>query len=98
MPPEQRLGPDEESFPTLPPEELAQPGEDRSVGWPEGRARHLAPEDRGLVSEHDDFDGQFLLLVAAKPEQLEHANEGLIEEGERHNSSCPTASLRRRSR
>jgi hypothetical protein len=32
------------------------------------------------VSEHDDFDGQFLSLVAAKPEQLQQANEGLVEE------------------
>jgi hypothetical protein len=30
------------------------------------------------VSEHDDFDGQFLPVCPAKPEQLEHANEGLI--------------------
>jgi hypothetical protein len=98
MPPEQRLGPDEESSPTLPPEEPAQPGEERSVSWPECGAGHLAAQDRDLVSEHDDLDGQFLSLVATNPEQLEDANEGDIEEGERNNPSWPIASSWRRSR
>jgi hypothetical protein len=68
MPPEQRLGLDEEASPTLPPEEPAQPGEDRSIGWPECGVCHVAAQHRDLVSEHDDFDGQFLSLVPAKPE------------------------------
>ena len=39
------------------------------------------------MSEHDYFDCQFLSLVPAKPEQLERANEGLVEEGQRHTPS-----------
>ena len=81
MPPEQGLGPDEEASPTLSPDEPAQPGEDRPVSWPECGACHLTAQDRDLVSEHDDFDGQFLSLVPAKSDQLEYANERLVEEG-----------------
>ncbi len=72
MPAEQGLGPDEEASPTHSPEEPAQPGEDRSDSWLECGPHHLAAQDRDLVSEHDDFDGQFLSLVPAKPEQLQH--------------------------
>ena len=64
MPPQQGLGPDEEPSPTLSPEEPAQPGEQRSVGWPECGACDLAAQNRDLVSEHDDFDGQFLPLAS----------------------------------
>jgi hypothetical protein len=58
----------------------------------------VAAQHRDLVSEHDNFDGQFLSFVPAKPEQLEQANEGPVEEGQRHNSSWLTISLWRRSR
>ncbi len=51
-----------------------------------------------LASDHDDLDGQLLSLVPAKPQQLEHANEGLVGEGKRHNLSWLTASSWRRSR
>ena len=98
MPQEQGLGPDEEASLTLPPEEPAQPGENRSVGWPAGWTCYLAPQNPDFVTEHDDFNGQFLPLVPADPEQLEQANEGLVEEGERHDPSWRTASLWRRSR
>ena len=98
MPPKQGLGLNEEAVPTLSGEEPAQPGEERSVGWPECGSCHLAAQDRDLVSEHDDLDGQLPSATPAKPEQLEHANEGLVEEGERHNPSWPTASSWRRSR
>jgi hypothetical protein len=92
MPPQQRLGPDEESSPTLQREEPAQPGEERSVSWLECGACDMAAQDRDLVSEHDDFDGKFLSLVPAKPEQLEHAHEGLVEERERVGVQNPDAS------
>jgi hypothetical protein len=59
-------------------EESAEPGEQCSVGRPKCRACHLAPEHCHLVTEHDDFDGQFFAFVQAESEQLEQANEGHI--------------------
>ncbi len=56
MPPQQGLGPDEEPSPMVSPKEPAQPGEDRSVSWPERGTCYLAARHRDLVSEQDDFD------------------------------------------
>ena len=39
-------------------EQLCQSGEQRPVGRLERRPVDLAPEDRHLVTEHDDFDRQ----------------------------------------
>jgi hypothetical protein len=38
----------------------------------------LASEHCHLVTEYEDFDGQFFAFVQAESEQLEHANEGDI--------------------
>lgn len=83
MPSQQRLGLDEEPTPANLGHQLAQAGEDCSVGWPQSRTLDLATQDRDLVSEHDDLDRQFVLFAPAKPEQLEYPNEGHIEEGQR---------------
>jgi hypothetical protein len=68
MPAEECLGLNEETSLANPRKEPAEPGEQCSVGRPKCRARHLAPEDRHLVTEHDDFDGQFFPFAPAEPE------------------------------
>jgi hypothetical protein len=47
---------------------VAQPGEQCSVGWPQRRARHLAPEHGHFVTEHDDFNGQLFVFAVAESE------------------------------
>jgi hypothetical protein len=47
--------------------QLAQAGEDCSVDWLPSGALNSATQDRDLVSEHDDFDRQFVLFASAKP-------------------------------
>ena len=89
MPAEQGLGLDEETPSANRREHPAQPGEHRSVRWPQRRADDLAPQHRDLVTEHDDLDGQILLLAPREPHQLEQTNEGDVEEGERHDPSLP---------
>lgn len=48
---------------------------------------HLATEDGQLVTKHDDFHGQLLLGSPEEPDQLEHSDEGELEEGQRHNKA-----------
>jgi hypothetical protein len=89
MPAEQCLWLHEEPNPASLRHEPTQPGQNRSVRWPQSRAFHLAAQNHDLVSEHDDLDGQFVMIAPAKPEHLEHPNESHVEEGQRHGSSSP---------
>ena len=59
-------------------------GEQRPVGRLERRPVDLAPEDRHLVTEHDDFDRQVRVRPTGEPDQLKDATERPIQEREGH--------------
>jgi hypothetical protein len=42
----------------------------------------LPAQDGNLVAQHDDLDGQVLLLTMRETDQLKNADEGNVEEGE----------------
>jgi hypothetical protein len=63
MPTEQRLGLHEEPTPANLRHQPAQPGEDRTVGWPRCRAIDLAAQDRQFMAQHDDLDRQLVAIV-----------------------------------
>jgi hypothetical protein len=44
----------------------------------------LAAQDRQLVAQHDDLDGELVLAVPREPDQLGDADEEEVEERERH--------------
>ena len=50
------------------------------------------------MAKDDDLDSQVLLLTLRKTHQLEHADEGKVEEGERDASSSSRRSRQRKSR
>ena len=77
MPAQQGLGPDEEASRASSRQKPTQSSEYRSIRWSQGRTGHLAAQD-------GDLDGQVLLLTPRETYQLEHADEGKVEEGERH--------------
>jgi hypothetical protein len=58
----------------------------------------LAAQDGDLVAKDDDLDGKVLSLTLRETHQLEHADEGKVEEGERHASSSSRRSRQRKSR
>jgi hypothetical protein len=60
MPAEQRLGLHEAPSPANLRRQPTQPGEDRTVGWPQRRAIHLATQHRQFMTEHEDLDRQFV--------------------------------------
>jgi len=59
-------------------------GEERSIRRSQGRAAHLAAEDRHLVPEHDDLNGQIGLVRPLAAEDLNRPEEGEIKEREGH--------------
>ncbi len=68
VPAEQGLGLDEEPPATAPIKEPTQPGEQSPIGRPEGRSDHLATEHGNLMTEHDEFDGQILVVTPTEAE------------------------------
>ena len=48
------------------------------------RSMDLAPEDRHLVAQHDDLDGEVHVAPADESDQLEDAAERSVEEREGH--------------
>src|ERR1039458_1044310 len=65
---------------------------------PQCRTRHLSSQDRNLVANHDDFDGEVLLFTPREPNQLERTDEGDVEEGECHAPSSSSVSRQQKSR
>ena len=97
MPAEQGLGLDKEPSQAPAIKESAQPGEQRPVAGLQRRTGHLAAEHRHLVTEHDDFDRQFVAVTADEPEQLERSDECQVEQGQRHGPALSLFSRRRKS-
>jgi hypothetical protein len=80
----------------VPPNTNDDPSEHRPIRWLQSRADHLAAQDGNLMSEHDHFNGQVLLLATQETGQLEGADEGNVEEGECH-APCSSPGSRQRS-
>jgi hypothetical protein len=98
MPAQQRLRLDKEASPASSRQKPAQSSEHCSIRWLQGRTRHLSSQDGDLVAQHNDLDGQVLLLTTRETDQLKSANEGNVEEEECHAASSSTESYRRKSR
>jgi hypothetical protein len=98
MPSQQGRGLDKVASPASSRQKPAQSSEHRSIRWLQGRAGHLAAQDSNLVTEHDHLNGQILLLPPRETDQLKNANEGNVQEEERHASSSSQGSRRRNTR
>ena len=97
MPTEQGAGLHEEPMEFRPGDQLAEAGEERPVRRPQGRTVHLATEDRHLVPEHDDLDGQIGLVGPFQAEDLNGPEEGEVEKREGHGPFSRLHPLRRKS-
>ena len=62
----------------------AEAGKERSIRGSQSRTGHLPSEDRHLVPEHDDLDGQIGVVGPLQAEDLDGPKEGEIEEREGH--------------
>jgi catechol 2,3-dioxygenase-like lactoylglutathione lyase family enzyme len=65
-------------------EQSHQAGQHGPVGRLQRRTADLASEYRDLVAQHDDLDCEVAVLAAEEPDQLEDANERLVQEREGH--------------
>jgi hypothetical protein len=90
MPSQQGLRLNEESSPASSRQKPTQSSEHCSIRWLQGRARYLSAQNGDLMAEHDDLDGQVQSLTTRETDQLKNADEGNVEEGERH---APSSSL-----
>ena len=84
MPTQQGIGLCEEPMELPPGEQPAESREERSVAWLQSRTYNLAPENRHLMAEHDDFDGEIVSVTSSETDQLERPDEGEIQEREGH--------------
>jgi len=98
MPAQQGLRLHEEASPASSRQKPAQSSEHCSIRWLQGWTVHVAAQDGDLVTEHDDLDGQVLLLTTGETDQLEHADEAKVEKGECHAPSSSPRSPQRKSR
>jgi hypothetical protein len=80
VPAQQSLRLDKEASSVSNRQKPAQRSEHCSIRWLQGRTRHLSAQDGDLVAQHDDLDGQVVMLASTEPEQLAQPNEGQIEE------------------
>ena len=83
VPTEQRGRAHEEPLEMPAGEQLCQSGEQRPAGRLERRPVDLAPEDRHLVTEHDDFDRQVRVRPTGEPDQLKDATQNARYRNER---------------
>ena len=97
MPTEQGIGLHEEPMELPSGDQPAEAGKECSIRGPQGRAVHLATEDRHLVTEHDDFDGQIGLVGSSPAEAFDGPEEGEIEKREGHGPCSRSHPLRRKS-
>jgi hypothetical protein len=97
MPTEQGIGLHEEPIELPSGEQSAEVGKECSVRRLQSRAVHLATENRHLVTEHDDLDGQIGDLGPLQSEDLHGPEEGEIEERESHGPCSRSQPLRRKS-
>jgi len=97
MPTEQGIGLHEEPMELPSGDQPAEAGKECSIRGPQGRAVDLATEDRHLVTEHDDFDGQIGLVGSSPAEEFDGPEEGEIEKREGHGPCSRSHPLRRKS-
>ena len=82
MPAQQGCRLDEEVLETLAGEQSCQSRQQRSVCRLERRSLDLASEDRHLVAQHDDLDGEIGVTAEDASDELEDAPERPVEERE----------------
>ena len=97
MPAQQGRRLDEEMPETLVGEQSRQPGQHRSICRLERRSVDLASEDRHLMAQHQDFNGEIDIAASGEPDQLEDAAERPVEEREGHRSMLAAPSTGRQS-
>jgi hypothetical protein len=60
-------------------EQPRQPGQYRPIRWLECRTWHLASEDRYLVAQHDNLDGEIGIAATEESDDLEDPAERPVE-------------------
>ena len=95
VPTQQGLGLDKESATSGTGEQSTQPSQQGTISWSKRRPVYLSTQDRHLVTEDDDLDGQIGGGAPLQAQQLEDPEEGEIKEGQGHH---PQSWLKRPSR
>jgi hypothetical protein len=96
MPPQQGLRLDKEAPSASSRQKPTQSRENCSIPRLQGRTRQLPTQDGDFMTEDHDFNGQVLLLPPRQTDQLKYADEGNVEEGERHAPSSLSGSRPRK--
>lgn len=78
-------------------EQTCEPRQNRSVGRLQCRSVNLAPEDRHLVAQHDDLDGEIRVTAPNESDELEDTAERPVEEREGHRRMLVASEPRRQS-
>jgi hypothetical protein len=91
---------DEEASDTVAGEQPCEPGQHRPIRRFERWPVHLAAENRHLVAQHGNLDGDVRVAATDEADQLKHAAERPVEEGEDHRRmlTAPDASRQSASR
>ncbi len=78
-------------------EQTCEPRQNRSVGRLQCRSVDLASEDRHLVAQHDDLDGEIRVTATAQSDELQDTAERPVEEREGHRWTLAAPESRRQS-
>ena len=97
MPTKQSIGLNKEPTTLRSGEQAAEAGTKRPVRRAQRRSDDLSTEDRHLVSEHDDLDGQIGIVGPLPAEHLNRPEEGEVEKREGHGPFSPSLALWRKS-
>lgn len=84
VPREQRGRLDHECLPPAARQPPAERSQHAAVDIVETRSRHLAGEDRDLVTKHDDLDCDVDVAAGTKPHELEEPTERPVREAKSH--------------
>jgi hypothetical protein len=79
MPAHEGVGCDDGRTPALAREQAARGGQERAVGGPKRGPRDLAPQDRELMTEHDDLELLEVLGAEGERDELKQASQGDVE-------------------
>ncbi|MDA8354802.1 MAG: hypothetical protein M0Z95_00510, partial [Actinomycetota bacterium] len=86
LPTQQGCRLDEEVSESTTGEQSCQSGQHRSICRCERQSLDLASEDRHLMAQHDDLDGEVRISATDEADQLKYAAERQVEEREGHRS------------
>ena len=97
VPAQQSFWSDEEAPESPTGQQMCEPRHHRPVGRLQRRSVDLASEDRHLVAQHDDLDGEIRVTATDQSDELQDAAERPVEEREGHRWMLAAPDSRRQS-